>query len=390
MSNPNLNCNTQNLILKNHISPSAVKDTDDRCLGPSFFRKTSPTRFPATPSSFLGNLFHKLIEDAGNGIDPKKNIKNLRKEELCGVSAKKVFPSDDKRGWFAKKKIFLKIAEDSFRPDATPPPKNDKTVHRPKSIDYQNFEIPLKEGVYFEQPIALHTMGIQLYGFMDKIIVTSNSVTIIDFKTGSMTDKNGSIKPGYRLQMLTYGFMASKIYKSHSIFLKLIGIDHFGSHKEESIYFDETSVKRLIKSLSRKYQDSKTKEDLRPGSDCRWCSLRTDCMPYHDAVENEKWWLGAEYEIPLDIWGTITSIEDSGRDGYKHLKIDTPIGPYEVHYIPEQTLSDKNKTEHSFIEIYGLYNPNEKYSNPKLPRRMLIAPSDIHEPWNQSFSYIVL
>lgn len=386
------------LQTKSHISPSAIKGSpQEHCLIPAIFRRGSPERFGPTPSTFLGTLFHELIEDAGSGTDPKVQIKKLKKMKLKDVSIQRLFAAGDSRGFKMRKKPFLALAQEAFaayqasgstKPTAPASDSNSNT----KTIPYANYAAPLSNGIYYEQAMAFQFEGVWLYGIIDHLKVTPTEVIITDFKTGKMMDYEGKTKEGYTIQMLVYGYMASKIYRNRTITLQLKGASPNGSPQTIPVPFTSASARKLIKPIVSAYQQYQSTPKYRPGKDCRWCSLRVDCPDYHTEVESKKWWLlgsNEEFAIPFDIWGVITSKEPSGRDGFCNLTIKTNVGLFDVTYIPEEDV--RNKQVGSFIEIYSMFNPNGTQFSKHLPRNLTIGPlSAARAPWNQSFSYIIV
>ena len=391
-SNTKPRCHSQNLPSKKHISPSAIKGlSEQHCLIPAIFKRSSSERFGDTPSTFLGKLFHQLIEDAGKGINPQKQVKQFKTKTLKGVSARNLFAQNDNRRWQVRKKPFLALAKEAYNPNyITPITTSSNSSFR--TINYTQYSQCLSDGSYYEQPIAFQYNGVWLYGIIDHLEIKAKEIIITDFKTGRMVDHEGKTKEGYKIQMLVYGFLASQLYKNRHITLQLKGADLNGQSEIILIDFSLTNVKKLITPMMQEYKDYQSCPVYRPGADCRWCNLRVDCTAYHDEVQSNEWWLlrsPNEFTIPLDVWGIIESINDSGRSRHKHVLIQTDVGPFFVKYIPEESI--KNKDVGSFIEVYSMYHPTGTQHLKHLPRELTIGPlNSIEKPWNQSFSYIII
>ena len=390
-------CYSSTLPIKSHISPSAIKGSpDDHCLIPAVFRRASKLKFGHTPSTFMGTCFHELIELAGQGIDPKKKIKELKTEALKGVPVQRLFAADDDRNWQKRKRPFLALAKEAFDkydPHTQPTPATLPSSGSTKGpIPYQSYAKALRKGTHHEQEMAFMFNGVWLYGIIDHLEVKAKEIIITGFKTGRMIDHEGKTKESYRIQMLVYGFIAAQLYKNRKITLLLKGASLNGEPETIAIPFSAQSAKTLVSPIVDAYQAYKTTPQYRPGEDCRWCSLRIDCPAYHDQVQEKKWWLlesDNDFSIPLDIWGVISAKTTSGRSGYCHLQIQTDVGPFTIKYIPEESIREKNVG--SFIEIYSMFNPNGTQFTKHLPRSLTIGPLNATtKPWNQSFSYIII
>lgn len=386
------------LQIKSHISPSAIKGSPkEHCLIPAIFRRGSPEKFGHTPSTFLGVQFHKLIELAGSGIDPETQLQKLKKMKLKDVSIQRLFAADDSRGFKMRKKPFLALAYEAFtayQTSGSPKSTGSTSISgsNNKAISYDSYTKPLPNGIYYEQAMAFQFDGVWLYGIIDHLKVTPTEVIITDFKTGKMMDSEGKTKDGYEIQMLVYGYMASKIYRNRNISLQLKGVSLSGIPQTISVSFSSKSAQNLIEPIVSAYQQYQTTPTYHPGKNCRWCNLRVDCPAYHDEVESKKWWLlgsNDKFSIPFDVWGTITSKSTSGRDGFCDIQIETSVGSFNVGYVPEEYV--QKKTIGSFIEIYSMFNPNGPDLSHHLPRNLTIGPVNATRyPWNQSFSYIII
>lgn len=150
------------------------------------------------------------------------------------------------------------------------------TIHE-KKTDFLLESTNIK--IVSEKPIVCEDIG--LSGVVDKMIIDSGNIDIIDYKSGRVVDEDGNLKLEYIVQLHLYAAMCVHLSLGNIRSLKLIDIEG----QLFDIVYDEELSKALVKDVAERIVklnnaiNARQFEDLiKPDKDrCGYCSCRHIC-----------------------------------------------------------------------------------------------------------------
>ena len=129
--------------------------------------------------------------------------------------------------------------------------------------------------------------GIELYCIVDRIDITKNSITLIDYKTGKLENV---LKHPYEFQLTFYYLWAKKHYPNLKIITAYWDIQK-AKFVEEEPKLEQLS--EVLKNLPNRVEDAKDiivdeKVVKKWQSICQWCDYSISCE--RDSGDNKKFY----------------------------------------------------------------------------------------------------
>lgn len=199
-----------------------------------------------------------------------------------------------------------------------------------------------------------------IVGVPDLILVNDNQVSIIDFKTGKIFDKNNEIKQGYQTQLKIYAGLYFKVHKKFPDKLFIVNNDCY-----ISINFSQEECTDLLNNLINLKEKllEITEEEIKnyeiPNvTYCYSCSKRMSCDSYWDSDANLYDLRGVLKEVKVGLRNKITIgeniiISDNNR-----------INEFVSNYIGKEVvfLNLKNTDKYLFETLkYSVFLDYKKY-----------------------------
>jgi len=183
-------------------------------------------------------------------------------------------------------------------------------------------ETTLSVPIGTERPLVV--TGLRLSGRPDRIDRDLEGVFhITDFKSGSVSDKDGHPFQEYALQMRLYGFMIAAIDPSARVRLWLEGSEHIEVPWNDAI---RTEIEDLLyTTLAELPHDRSFSADslARAGPHCGRCRIRQRCARYRRVAPS--WW-GERSTVapvaPFDTWGLVSEVGSEVEESYEVLLRD--------------------------------------------------------------------
>jgi hypothetical protein len=182
-----------------------------------------------------------------------------------------------------------------------------------KAEQRQSSQLPRgnQSSCLIEEP--LYSQRWRLEGRADLIRVESNSVEIVDFKTGCVFGEGGEILSGIVLQMQAYALMAAERWPVREIRLRVLGQEDVDVPNDAR---SRRRVEELLIELEAKFPSGRelsSAEAARPGPGCRYCRLRPICLSYLKRAAGE--WARTmprrERISTNDVWGRYLERDDN-------------------------------------------------------------------------------
>ena len=166
------------------------------------------------------------------------------------------------------------------------------------------------ESLRFGAELRLESATLRLRGSADLIAEEPDgTVTITDYKTGGVTDREGKIWESYRLQLFAYALMYIERFGPAEIELRL---DNGRVHPIHCTERDLQEARRTITEIGLRLPPHDTvniTELAEPGTDCRNCSIRSNCVVYLSVAPT--WWPDVPPDVgplALDTWGVVEQV----------------------------------------------------------------------------------
>jgi hypothetical protein len=193
-----------------------------------------------------------------------------------------------------------------------------------------------RSGTRATSELWLQTKDGKVGGKVDRIIIRKDGATIIDFKSGSVTDVQGDnpteIKPEYKDQLMLYAALYYSTNGSPPTELQVVGLDGethsilFTMDECEGILADAIArlgaVNEIISSPDS--EGLKKRKLASPSAlTCLYCEFRPGCDPYLELTHDPGW--QSLEPRPIDVIGELKEIRTLGN-GRLWAKVTTAIG----------------------------------------------------------------
>lgn len=146
---------------------------------------------------------------------------------------------------------------------------------------------------------------------------------VTDFKSGSVSDRDGRIFEEYTLQMRLYAFMLTSVVRGARVRLWLEGSERVEVPWNDAAR-DETEELLRTTLASLPHDRSRAAESLAiAGPHCRGCRIRHRCTRYQR--EAPSWWANRSTDAPVapfDVWGVVSETGSDGEVSYGVLLCD--------------------------------------------------------------------
>lgn len=208
----------------------------------------------------------------------------------------------------------------------------------------------VEDGRWLE--VDLVSDDLRLAGRADLVTRRGDGVTVTDLKTGTGAVRGGQAASHVAIQLRAYGLVvAERLPRARVDLLVTARSDvpvPFGPGEQLET---ERAVRTLSELLPRGVGVDATAVAT-PGPTCRYCAHRPRCGAY--LAEAPSWWrLGADYPVPLDVWGRVRSVA-SDRTGRTTVVLDDAAG----RRVQLSSLSPKAPIERDeMLHAFGLEEP---------------------------------
>jgi hypothetical protein len=258
-------------------------------------------RLPAGPEAAIGSMLHSFFERWSNGDGPEEAAQ-LFKDELAAT--KVMLAADETTKHFA-----------DLQNTKTPLEWMMLELNAVNRCSASMRGISKKAGNVsgyrrrYGAEIWLESSALKLKGKADEVIDLGPQLKIRDYKSGSIHDANGSVKPSIFLQLRLYGLLAVENYPGKEVQLE---IDN--GKNQTSLPWDqgwatrtESEWRDIRKPLEGPTANGATIAN--PGACCQHCPIRHRCAAYLRVAP--IWWNSPQTRdgrIPLDTWGVVKSV----------------------------------------------------------------------------------
>lgn len=169
--------------------------------------------------------------------------------------------------------------------------------------------------------VWLETSDGAVGGRVDKILVTGEDVTIIDFKSGLVTENSSAttgVKMEYEVQLKLYAALYREVAGRLPTRLHVVGLDgkshevKFSTGECEALLQDARDILGRTNAIisSAVSAEEKRRALARPSADaCRYCEYRPGCSSYLAELECK----GRRNDWPLDVYGVASEYRTLGN-----------------------------------------------------------------------------
>lgn len=188
--------------------------------------------------------------------------------------------------------------------------------------------------LHFEKEIKTKS---GLVGRPDLVVEESGSITLVEFKSGSLYDENNFLKEEYVRQLHFYSSLLNAKFGEYPS--KLILKSLKDGYRE--VIFDRKLADQLLKEAENFLVDLKKLEGENVDwtvanptqNNCRYCSIRQICPKF---ISNQSRWGD---EVGYTAVGKLSSIASSGKT-FGSVLLDTDEGEKRIENIPVKKIKD--------------------------------------------------
>ncbi|MFC1924631.1 RecB family exonuclease [Chloroflexota bacterium] len=304
----------ENLSIKEirKVSPSRYTAMQECLLREIWATAGNKPILPPSPLAELGSVIHQLLELAGKGqlenADQanvnavwEKLLSTMEKKMLLSELSSHLVPLNQSIADFEVRKLRAcrlasEIAQDSSQ-----------------HLGYQSEQSPKSIG--FELWVENDTG--EVGGYIDRVIITEDSLVLYDYKSGAVMESKMGIGPGkpkesYKVQLLLYAALYHNMHGIWPVHLEIIPLQG----NPLRVVFERKEAENLLNGAVTFLHSANYKvAQVRKGSlevtylaspeanHCRFCLFRPACHAYWTAREQnpeEKW--------PADVRGFLKEI----------------------------------------------------------------------------------
>jgi hypothetical protein len=303
--------------------------------GPCLLHVVAPrTALPKAsrgPYAELGNVIHALIELAiagqlGNGGIPP-NVAEAFDYLLEKAAARLSIDTEtrpyanlsvafSKREW--EKRRFYAISDaEAVKSQNRPTPANlGEPRSEPLSLAH------LLQGGRTASEVPFESASLRIRGRMDFVSVGGNEITVSDFKSGKVFDRDGNLNEQTSRQLHLYALaileLAPKIKVALRVFSR--GSESF-ERFDEQMKSETSEWLTAITDVLRAGAEISAPELASIGPQCARCDLRPVCPAYLNAAFELWKHNDTPFELPLDTAGTVVDVREQQGGGYFSVKI---------------------------------------------------------------------
>lgn len=230
--------------------------------------KGKNSTLPSAKSSSLGTIVHSLFEERTKGSIPDAASFENRWEELVAKEERRI------KDAYGLKEYSLCDYDKMYSAMDTALSLDTWSSSAPGSISSTSAGISIESEKKYQTD--------NLVGKIDRVEEVAGKITIIDYKTGKVTDEDGNIKEEYETQLNLYAYMyqATKGVKVDELQIMDIGGTRYQVNVWDSakiaVVLAEVDV--LIKAMNDAPGDKSTLAS--PSDKCAICSAKMICNAY--------------------------------------------------------------------------------------------------------------
>jgi RecB family exonuclease len=284
------------------MSPSQFTALRNCMLKAVFKSNKIPSLLPQSPSSTIGSVVHQIFELSHGKPMDNEFFQNLWDRCVSQQEEKML------NCWFERHFVPLRLTARNF--------------HLKKSqcfllLDSRESYITTENSTASNslQEEWLRSRDGLVVGRADEIRFGRGCATIIDFKTGHVTDESNEVLAYYQEQLKLYAALFHEQYGNWPKDLIIKSLDgeiyHIDFEEGEcQILLEESkAMLRQVNNILEHYQTLSEKAQMKLAAPepkkCRYCRLRPICEPYFQARQktpDEDW--------PNDVWGTVEKVKE--------------------------------------------------------------------------------
>jgi hypothetical protein len=285
---------------------------------------------PRGPYAELGKVIHDLIELAingqlGNGSIPPNVAEAF--DYLLEKAAAQLSIDTATRPYANLSVAFSKREWEKRRFYAIFDAENVKSPNRPPPADLKDLRSqPLSLGRFLQggkkaAEVPFESASLRIRGRLDFVSVGANEITVSDFKSGRVFDRDGNLNEQTSRQLRLYALaileLAPKLKVALRVFSRGVeSVERFDEQMKVETSEWLTSITDVLQAGAR----MSAQEFASIGPQCARCDVRPVCPAYLDA-SFELWKQNdTPFELPLDTAGTVIDVREQG-DGYFSVKI---------------------------------------------------------------------
>jgi hypothetical protein len=298
-------------------------------------------RTPRGPYAELGNVIHALIEIAiagrlGNGGIPPNVAEAF--DYLLEKAAARLSIDIETRPYANLSVAFSKREWEKRRFYAISDAEAVKSPHRPTTAETKESRSePLSLARFLQggrkaSEVPFESASLRIRGRIDFVSVGDNEVTVSDFKSGKVFDRDGNLNEQTSRQLRLYALAILELAPKIKVALRV-----FSRGTESFERFDEQTKTEMfewlrgITDVLRTGAQISAPELASIGPQCARCDVRPVCPAYLSAVFELWKQTDTPFELPLDTAGTVTDVREQG-DGYFSVKIvDYAVRTVKIH-----------------------------------------------------------
>ncbi len=295
-----------------------------------------------SPESKLGNLIHKLIDQVVRGtIKDLVGFENKFDEELEGIEYL----------WFEKHLIPLRRNIPDFEV------KRQHCLNRVKEIlNEKRVTSPVGEGKFRRRNgsnVWLESQDLLIGGYIDEINQFGPVLRIIDYKSGSVYDRDkNQLKAEYTTQLKLYAALYYDNFQTWPDELIIKQVDGneirvpFSQDECLALFQQAKNKFYYINQLISKNTDASKLATPSPAN-CKYCTYRPVCNFYHQNMED----ISTEW-AKVDLYGTLLEREALGN-GKERILLQAKNKYYYIRGVSSRhpALNERSLTN---IRIYNL------------------------------------
>lgn len=285
---------------------------------------------PRGPYAELGNVIHDLIELAitgqlGNGSIPPNVAETF--DYLLEKAAGRLSIDTATRPYANLSVAFSKKEWEKRRFYAISDAENLKSPNRPPPSDRKGSRSePLLLGRFLQggkkaAEVPFESASLRIRGRLDFVSVGGNEITVSDFKSGKVFDRDGNLNAQTSRQLRLYALAILELAPKTKVALRVFsrGVESF-ERFDEQMKLETSEWLTAITDVLQTGARISAPELASIGPQCARCDVRPVCPAYLDA-SIELWKQNdTPFELPLDTAGTVIDVREQG-DGYFSVKI---------------------------------------------------------------------
>ena len=150
---------------------------------------------------------------------------------------------------------------------------------------------------------------LRLLGRIDRLTEAHDVIEVIEYKTGSILDRDDNIYLHHQQQLGMYALMLESAFPKQQIRLYIEGDDRYEVEWNQQVRSDRLQELEELDARLPTHGPLAARELGAAGQHCERCSLRPCCSVYQDHAQAAWTNSDLDYLLPADVWGRIENLE---------------------------------------------------------------------------------